>query len=85
MLWICLFMETERWGLSQGGGAPVLEVLVRVGVPVWDHRGTQELVVAVCGSPLSPSDGPAGWLHEYGGTFTVCLSRRRGEPLPGAV
>lgn len=86
MLWICLFMETERWGLSQGGGgAPVLEVLVRVGVPVWDHRGTQELVVAVCGSPLSPIDGPAGWLHAYGGTFTVCHSRRRGEPLPGAV
>lgn len=36
------------------GGAPVLEVLVRVGVPVWDHRGTPELVVAICGSPLSP-------------------------------
>lgn len=65
MLWICLFMETERRGLSQGGGAPVLEVLVRVGVPVWDHRGTQELVVAVCGSPLSPIDGPAGCTHTH--------------------
>lgn len=49
-----VFMEIERRGLSQGGGAPVLEVLVRVGVPVWDHRGTPELVVAICGSPLSP-------------------------------
>lgn len=74
-------METERRGLSRGGGAPVLEVLVRVGVPVRDHRGTQELVVAVCGSPLSPVD----WLAAHGGPFAVRHSRRRGEALPRAV
>lgn len=66
-------METEKRGLSQGGGAPVLKVLVRMGVPVWDYRGTRELVVAVGGSPLSPADGPSGWQHV---TPSLCCVRR---------
>lgn len=75
-------METERRGLSQGDGAPVLEVLVRVGVPVWDHRGTLELVVAVYGSPLSPIDGPAGWLHTV--APSLCTTREgEGNPCLG--
>lgn len=58
----------------------MLKVLVRVSVPVWDHRGTQELVVAVCGSPPSPANGSPGWLHNV--TPFLCGVRRQGEPLP---
>lgn len=58
----------------------MLKVLVRVSVPVWDHRGTQELVVAVRGSPPSPADGSPGWLHNA--TPPLCRVRRQGEPLP---
>lgn len=78
-----VFMETEKRGLSQEGGAPVLKVLVRVGVPVWDHRGTQKLVVAVHGSPPSPADGASGELHNV--TSSLRHVRRQGEPLPRAA
>lgn len=71
-------------GLTQGGGAHVLKVLIRVGVPGWDHRGTQELVVAVHGSPPSPADGPSGWLHNVTPP-SLCHVGRQGEPLPRAA
>lgn len=80
MLWIWFYGNRGGGGLSQGDGAPVLKVLVRVGVPVWDHRGTQELVVSVRGSPPSPADGSPGWLHNV--TPSLCRVRRRGESLP---
>lgn len=73
------FYGNREEGVVPRGWAPVLKVLVRMGIPVWDYRGTRELVVAGGGSPLYPADRPSGWQHV---TPSPCRVRRRGGPLP---